>query len=106
MIIYNDSVEIQDLDNGIKRKVLAYCDEIMGVEVYFEKGAVGAMHSHPHIQLTYVLEGKFEFSIGDETKIVSKGDTLLKERDILHGCICLEKGVLFDVFTPCRQDFI
>lgn len=106
MIVFNDNVEMQDLGNGIQRKVLAYCDQIMGVEVYFEKGAIGAMHSHPHVQLTYVLEGSFEFTIGDETKIVKKGDTLQKDPNVIHGCTCLEKGVLFDVFTPHREDFI
>ena len=24
----------------------------------------------------------------------------------LHGCECLEAGVLCDVFTPMREDFI
>lgn len=106
MFVYNEKVELQDLGKGIQRKVLAYSDQIMGVEVYFEKGAVGELHSHPHVQLTYVLDGEFEFTIGDETKIVKKGDTLQKNPNVLHGCICLKKGVLFDVFTPHREDFI
>ncbi|PCT24654.1 cupin, partial [Escherichia coli] len=25
---------------------------------------------------------------------------------IVHGCKCLEKGVLLDIFTPQRQDFL
>ena len=40
---------------GLVRSVLAYCDSIMGVENRFEKGASGPMHSHPHIQFTYIL---------------------------------------------------
>jgi len=96
----------EDQGNGVKRKILAYGDNLMQVEVHFEKGAVGAMHSHPHTQLTYVLEGKFEFTIGDEKKIVSKGDTLYKVPDIVHGCFCLEKGILLDTFTPYREDFL
>ena len=106
MFVYNKEIDLQDLGNGIKRKVLAYSDQIMGVEVYFEKGAIGELHSHPHEQLTYVLEGEFEFTIGEETKIVKKGDTLHKDPNVIHGCICLKKGVLFDVFTPHREDFI
>ncbi|MCX4169616.1 cupin domain-containing protein, partial [Enterococcus casseliflavus] len=39
-------------------------------------GAVGPMHNHPHEQLTYVLSGEFEFTIGEETRVVSAGDTL------------------------------
>jgi len=64
------------------------------------------MHSHPHWQLTHVMEGAFEFTIGDQKKIVRKGDTLLKQPDIIHGCVCLEKGVLLDTFAPYRKDFV
>lgn len=106
MFVYNHDIKLQDLGDGIKRKVLAYSKQIMGVEVYFEEGAIGKMHSHPHVQLTYILEGEFEFTIGGETKIVKKGDTLQKDPDVMHGCTCLKKGVLFDVFTPYREDFL
>ena len=91
---------------GVTRRVLAYCENMMCVENTFEEGAVGAMHSHPHTQITYVAEGAFAFTIGEETRIVRKGDTLLKEDGIIHGCTCLEKGILVDIFTPMRKDFV
>ncbi len=91
---------------GVTRKVLAYCGELMCVENRFDTGAVGSVHSHPHTQITYVAEGAFEFTIGDETKTVRRGDTLLKQGGAPHGCVCLEKGVLVDFFTPMREDFV
>jgi len=91
---------------GVTRKILSYCDELMCVQNEFEEGAIGAMHSHPHTQITYVAEGRFRFTIGDETKEVVKGDTLCKQNGVQHGCVCLEKGVLLDFFTPMREDFI
>ena len=93
-------------NNGVTRRVMAYCENLMAVENTFETGAVGAMHSHPHTQITYVAEGVFSFTIGEETRIVRKGDTLLKEDGIIHGCTCLEKGILLDIFTPMRKDFV
>jgi len=78
----------------------------MCVENSFEAGAVGSLHSHPHTQITYVGAGKFSFTIGDETKEVSQGDCLMKQDGIVHGCTCIEKGVLIDFFTPMREDFI
>jgi len=24
----------------------------------------------------------------------------------MHGCVCLEKGILVDIFTPMREDFV
>ncbi|MDN3702377.1 cupin domain-containing protein [Vibrio artabrorum] len=106
MFLYNNDIQLEDLGDGVSRKIMAYSDNIMSVEVYFEKDAIGALHSHPHEQVTYVLSGEFEFTIGDETKIVKTGDALYKKPNIVHGCRCLEKGVLLDNFTPMRKDFI
>lgn len=72
----------------------------------FKKGAIGSMHNHPHTQITYVASGKFEFTIDGEVHTVSKGDTLLKQDGVMHGCTCLEDGVLIDIFTPMRKDFL
>ena len=91
---------------GGARAVLAYCDELMCVENAFEAGAVGTMHSHPHTQITYILSGAFEFTIGEETQVVRAGDTLLKQHGVIHGCTCLEAGAMLDVFTPMREDFV
>ncbi|MCG0008133.1 cupin domain-containing protein [Vibrio parahaemolyticus] len=106
MFVFNQDIPMEDLGEGISRKVLAHSDNIMSVEVHFEEGAIGAMHSHPHEQLTYVLSGEFEFTIGDEKNIVKTGDTMYKEPNIEHGCVCLKAGVLIDTFTPMRKDFV
>jgi UDP-N-acetyl-D-galactosamine dehydrogenase len=39
-------------------------------------------------------------------KVVKKGDTMLKQDAVVHGCKCLEKGILLDIFTPMREDFV
>ncbi|SBT15126.1 cupin domain-containing protein [Vibrio celticus] len=106
MFVFNKNVQLEDLGDGVSRKVLAHNDNMMSVEVHFEKGAVGAMHSHPHEQLTYVLSGAFEFTIGQEMHIVKAGDTMYKQPDIEHGCVCVEAGTLIDTFTPMRKDFV
>lgn len=104
--VFGADTDIEQVASGVARKILAYCDEMMCVENSFEEGAIGAMHSHPHTQITYVAEGAFEFTIGDDKKVVRKGDTLLKQNGVAHGCVCLEKGILVDFFTPMREDFV
>ncbi|MFM2483979.1 cupin domain-containing protein [Celerinatantimonas yamalensis] len=106
MFVFNKDIELEDLGDGVSRKVLAHDGKMMGVEVHFETNAIGAMHHHPHEQLTYVLSGKFRFTIDGETHDVAAGDTLYKSPNIEHGCVCLEKGVLLDTFTPMRDDFL
>ena len=91
---------------GTTRSILAYCDAVMCAEHRFKKGAVGALHSHPHTQITYVLSGEFEFTIGDETRTIKTGDSLLKQHGEMHGCVCIEDGALLDIFVPMREDFV
>lgn len=91
---------------GVQRKIMGYTDELMCVENHFEKGAEGALHHHPHTQITYVVSGKFEFIIGGEKKVVCAGDSMLKKGGVEHGCICLEEGILLDIFSPMREEFV
>ena len=106
MFVHNDDITLTELGGGVSRKVLAYDEDLMSVEVHFEKGAVGAKHTHPHTQISYVLEGKFEATIGGEVRIISKGDTYITEPNAPHGVTCLEAGALLDIFTPMRRDFV
>lgn len=103
---FNQDIAAEEAAPGVCRKVLAFCDEAMCVENTFKAGAIGSMHHHPHTQITYVAKGVFRFTVGDETHVVRAGDTLLKQNDIVHGCECLEEGILIDFFTPMREDFI
>ena len=96
----------QDAGGGAVRQVLGYNNDIMMVKVKFDKGDVGAMHSHPHSQVTYVAAGKFEFTIGGVTKVVVAGDALYQQPNVEHGCVCLEDGLLIDCFNPMRDNFI
>jgi quercetin dioxygenase-like cupin family protein len=106
MFVRHDECPLEDLGGGVRRRILAHAGDLMQVEVHFDRGAVGALHSHPHEQLTHVLSGAFEFTIGDETRLVRAGDTLYKRPNVVHGCVCREPGVLLDTFTPQRDDFL
>jgi len=104
--VFHHDTEPQFGGENVTRRVLAYCDGLMCVENTFEKGAVGKLHSHPHTQITYVVSGVFSFAIDGEEKIVRPGDTMLKQDGVVHGCTCLEAGILLDIFTPMREDFV
>ena len=95
-----------DLGNGVQRKVMSYNDQLMVVKVRFEKGAIGELHAHPHIQISYVSSGRFTYSIAGEERILVAGDTCIVPANVIHGCVCLEAGELIDSFTPFRTDFL
>ena len=104
--IFAEETAWHDAGAGAVRQILGYNDQIMMVKVKFKKGDVGAPHSHPHVQVTYVAEGAFEFTVGNETRVVRVGDALYQQPDVVHGCVCLEDGILIDCFSPMRETFL
>ena len=102
----HDDAALQDLGEGISRKILAHAENMMTVQVYFEKDAIGKIHTHIHEQITYILDGVFEFNVDGDKRVVRAGDTIYKQPNVPHGAVCLEKGSLLDIFTPHREDFL
>ncbi len=96
----------QDLGGGLTRRVLSRTPEMMVVEVSFEEGGVGPVHTHPHVQSTYVVSGAFEFNIDGASVVVRPGDTITFASNVAHGTRCLEAGAVLDVFSPQREDFL
>ena len=105
-VAIHDEQKRIDLGGGVARRILAYDDSLMSVEVAFETGAAGAEHSHPHTQCSYVLSGKFSYSVEGESVELNPGDSIVVPSGLPHGTVCLEKGVLLDIFTPMRADFL
>ncbi|MBQ7265789.1 MAG: cupin domain-containing protein [Firmicutes bacterium] len=108
MFFKHKEIELTELVKGKNyRRVLAHSDSVMIVEVIFEKNAVGEPHTHEHEQISYVQSGEFEYTVGDVTKTITIGDSVYIPSNIIHGCKLLsDHGVLIDVFTPERKDFL
>jgi quercetin dioxygenase-like cupin family protein len=99
-------MEWEELGGGVYRKIMGYDPHIMMVKVKFRKGAKGLPHQHPHTQTTFCASGKFEFIVGKEKRIVYSGDGIYIAPNIEHAAVCLEEGILIDVFSPAREDFL
>jgi unsaturated pyranuronate lyase len=95
-----------DAGNGVTRQVLSHNEHLMVVSFTFTRGGEGMLHSHPHVQSTYVESGRFTFSIDGTTFDVKAGDSFIVPPNALHGCICTEEGRLIDTFAPRRDDFL
>jgi len=101
-----DQVEKEDVGGGIMRQIMGYNDSLMLVRVCFEEGSIGYTHAHPHSQMAYVESGVFDFTIGEETRTLKAGDCAYIPPDMEHGALCIEAGVLLDIFSPLRKDFL
>lgn len=106
MFVKNSECSVTPCEPGVSRKILAWSDALMMVEVTFERGASGYVHSHPHEQVSYVALGRFDFMIDGETREVAKGDSVHIPSGAQHGVKALEAGILVDVFNPKRDEFL
>lgn len=99
--------------NEIKKKELT--DGIIGQYVHgnqmtagwvtISAGAHLGAHSHPHEQITIMLEGKMEMKIGDETVLLEAGMIQVIPSSVVHGAIAHTDCVLIDVFNPVREEY-
>lgn len=106
VFIPNKNTEWEDLGEGVSRKILGWNEHIMMVKVKFEEGAIGSHHQHTHSQTTHIESGKFDFTVGENIHKVQTGDGLYIPPNETHGAKCIEAGVIIDVFSPVREDFL
>ena len=104
--LIDDEIVWEVVGQGVQRKIMGYDDKIMLVKVKFDEGGIGPMHEHYHAQVTYVVSGVFKLTIGKETRILKGGDSFYIPPHVLHGAVCMEAGILIDVFSPIREDFM
>lgn len=106
VFIENREIPWEPTAPGMRRKIMAYDESLMLVRVEFETGGVGTLHSHPHTQISQVESGTFEVEINGDKKVLRAGDAFYVPPHTIHGAVCLEAGVLIDVFSPMREDFL
>jgi quercetin dioxygenase-like cupin family protein len=74
-------------------------------EIDLEAGSTVPLHQHPHDQLSYVISGRLEFTVGPEVQILEPGNCAIIPGGILHGCRAITACRVLDTFTPIREDY-
>ena len=92
-------------EEGLTRQVLAWNEKLMLVRHLMEAGWQGALHSHPHEQLVYIVRGHLRFTSGGSTFEAFAGDSFIVQGGIEHQASALEESEVLDVFTPAREDY-
>jgi len=90
---------------GIHRRTMGITDEVMLCEFFLEAGAVVARHSHMNDQVGYVVSGKLDLTIGEETRTLLSGDSYAIPGGVEHKAVAVVDSVLIDVFSPPRNDY-
>ncbi len=106
IVVRNGEAKRTAPEPGLARAVLAYNDKLFLAEHRMEKGWQGALHSHPHEQIVYVVSGRLRVTSQGRTFEVAGGDSFVVRGGVGHGASALEAAHVIDVFTPCREDYI
>ena len=103
-----DDLPKEPLKEGLSRRLIS-TDRMMLAQVFLEKGSIVPHHSHENEQLTYILEGKLRFWLGeDESQVVdvAAGEVLHIPSWLPHKAEALEPTLDVDIFNPPRQDWL
>ena len=90
---------------GLTRKTLALGKSMMLCEFTFDAQVTIPVHSHPHEQVGYVVEGHVEMTIDGKKYELVKGDSYSAPSNVPHGAFTLEPSVIVDTFCPPREDY-
>lgn len=100
------TIPVERIAEGVERQII-WGERLMVCRLRFAPKVVTAVHSHPHEQITLVERGRVQFFVAGEPIIASAGDVLHFPSNVEHGATMLdEEVVLFDIFTPVREDFL
>lgn len=91
--------------DGTIRGHYAHLDGMTIGEVHLDADTTVPMHSHPHEQVTYVITGRFEFTIDGDTTVLEPGMAAMIPGGAMHGGRTLTACRVIDVFAPVREDY-
>jgi quercetin dioxygenase-like cupin family protein len=100
--------ELDLKQNEIAPGFLARFVHTAGVTIAYvniRSGSVLPEHSHVQDQVTHVLEGKLELTVGGETQVVSTGQIVMIPSNVKHSAIARSECKVIDVFNPVREDY-
>ena len=88
------NVPAAQMGPAVTRQLLAYCE-------------AAPAHSHPHLQVVYMIKGKGVFLCGEEEQMIQAGDTVQIDANVPHTFTSIEEDAEWlEFFTPVREDFL
>jgi quercetin dioxygenase-like cupin family protein len=90
---------------GLTRRTLAHTQSLMICEFTFDAHVEVPIHTHPHEQIGYMVEGRVEMIIDGKKTELLKGDSYCAPSNVPHGVFTLEPSVIVDTFSPPREDY-
>mgnify|MGYP001170137443 FL=1 len=106
---YFDSFITKNGVNPLKGFLIkeAHLSNVMVTWVEMQPGSVLPEHKHDHEQISLVVDGALELTVGGETRLLKKGDVAVVPSRVLHsGRVLDEFTVAIDAWNPVREDYL
>jgi quercetin dioxygenase-like cupin family protein len=92
----------------VQSNLLANGEHIQLMWVKFDSDGSYPIHSHPHEQISVMLQGRMRLTVGDEVEEIGPGDMWYAPANVPHGGELLgEDPVVFvDIYAPPSAEII
>jgi len=91
---------------GVRIKSVSL-NNVMMTWMEFDPGSELPLHSHPHEQITTVIEGSLEMEIDGTVRAMSPGDVAVVPSGVDHRARVIGgRAVAIDAWNPVREDYI
>ena len=70
-----------------------------------KQGCIMPEHQHPHEQITHIITGELEMTIGGEKMLFTPGTVHVIPSNTPHGAVALTDCTVIDAFSPARDDY-
>lgn len=73
--------------------------------IEIKAGSVLPQHHHVHEQITYILEGQLDMTIGEKFCSLTAGMYYVIPSNVPHSATAIVDCKVIDVFNPVREDY-
>ena len=91
---------------GIRQKTLVWGEKTLMTEFLLETGSVLPLHSHPHEQTGYLVEGHLTLTIGSEARDIFPGDSWSIPGNTGHSAVVHLDSKAIEIFSPVRTEYL
>ncbi|MDN5204379.1 cupin domain-containing protein [Fulvivirgaceae bacterium BMA10] len=105
MPLYNlDNIAEKELLPGFFAKLI-HGENLTTAHFRVTQGAELPEHAHHHEQISRVLSGRFQLTVGDHTEVMEPGKVYVIPSNVPHSGKALSDCIIMDVFSPAREDY-
>lgn len=104
MLTEINTLPVKEIAKGINARFIHTNSFTLGF-INVEAGAILPEHAHMHEQTSHIIEGEFELTIGNKTKVFKPGMVAIIPSNIVHSGRALTDCTIHDVFSPVREDY-